>query len=113
VVLDEHQRVLLETRPPSGIWGGLSSLPELTLDANPLAWLQQRLNCQVGAVLPAPTWTHTFSHFRLHITPVLCQVRQVTVAMEPGWYWLPLEDQADAALPAPVKKILDALSSAE
>jgi A/G-specific adenine glycosylase len=34
LVLLHEQRVLLETRPPAGIWGGLLSLPELPVGAD-------------------------------------------------------------------------------
>lgn len=106
VVIDEQQRVLLETRPPAGIWGGLQSLPELPLGADAGAWLKNRLACCVTAVSPAPTFVHVFSHFRLHITPLVAQVAEARVAMEPGWQWLVAKDLAQAALPSPVRTLL-------
>lgn len=106
VVIDEQQRVLLETRPPAGIWGGLQSLPELPAGADSTEWLQTRLACRVAAVSPAPTFVHVFSHFRLRIAPLVAQVTAVTVAMEPGWQWLSADDLARAGLPAPVRTLL-------
>jgi A/G-specific adenine glycosylase len=106
VVLDAQQRVLLESRPPSGIWGGLLSLPELA-GGDPALWLQQRLGCQAIAVSPAPTFVHAFSHFHLRISPLICRVWPVTVAMEPGWRWLRQEEIPGAALPSPVRRILE------
>jgi A/G-specific adenine glycosylase len=106
VVLDEQGRVLLETRPPAGIWGGLQSLPELPPALDPTLWAQNRLACRVTAVSPAPTFLHVFSHFRLHITPLLLQVEGVAVAMEPGFHWLEADALAQAALPAPVRTLL-------
>ena len=106
VVIDEQQRVLLESRPPAGIWGGLQSLPELTgSDVQP--WLQKQLGCSAVAVSPAPTFVHAFSHFHLRITPLVCRVGTVSVAMEPGWTWLRSDELPGAALPSPVRKILE------
>jgi A/G-specific adenine glycosylase len=110
VVLDAQQRVLLESRPPSGIWGGLLSLPELA-GGDAALWLQQRLGCQAIAVSPAPTFVHAFSHFHLRISPLVCRVGTVTVAMEPGWQWLLQEEIPDAALPSPVRRILESARS--
>jgi A/G-specific adenine glycosylase len=112
VVIDERDRVLLETRPPAGIWGGLQSLPELPDNvsnsdiAGIVMWLQNRLACRVTAVSPAPTLVHAFSHFKLHISPQFCRVTAVSCAMEPGWTWWQRDDLAQAALPAPIRSIL-------
>ena len=108
-VIDEQNRVLLETRPPAGIWGGLQSLPELPANVdivNIMAWLQNTLACHVAAVSPAPTLVHAFSHFKLHITPQFCRVTAVSCAMEPGWHWCGKDELSQAALPAPIRSIL-------
>ena len=107
VLLDGNQ-VLLEARPPAGIWGGLLSFPELPEGADPAEFVPRALGCQLGAVSPAPTFVHAFSHFRLHITPLICRV-SVSVkpkAREPGFQWLKLQDANTAALPAPIRRIL-------
>ncbi len=123
LVLLDGDRVLLETRPPSGIWGGLLSLPELPDGADVQQWSEQRFACRVIAVTcprsgspgtqsePAPTLVHAFSHFRLHITPLLLQVTRGHAAMEPGWQWLDLAEAGNAALPAPIRRILDTLQT--
>jgi A/G-specific adenine glycosylase len=108
LVLIDGDGVLLETRPPVGIWGGLQSLPELPEGADAQEWAEHRFACRVTAVVSAPTLIHTFSHFRLHITPLLLQVTPGSAAMEPGLQWLAMTETADAALPAPIRRILDA-----
>jgi A/G-specific adenine glycosylase len=109
LVLLDGTRVLLETRPPSGIWGGLLSLPELPAGADAQDWAARRFGCTVSAVSPAPTLVHAFSHFRLHIAPLLLSISPGHAAMEPGRQWLDLAATADAALPAPIRTILAAL----
>ena len=111
LVLLDGDRVLLETRPPAGIWGGLLSLPELPAGAEAQEWAGRRFACRVSAVSPAPTVDHAFSHFRLHITPLLLRVTPGRAAMEPGFRWLALDGIENAALPAPVRSILDELQT--
>lgn len=109
LILLSKNRVLLERRPPVGIWGGLLSLPELpnALDAEYFA--QKSYGCRLNSVLRAPTGIHTFTHFRLHITPLICDVTAHPRAMESGLEWHDLGDLEHIALPAPIKKLLTAL----
>jgi A/G-specific adenine glycosylase len=112
LVLRAGERVLLEERPPAGIWGGLLSLPELPDmpdETAVAAYCEQRLGLRLITVAPAPTFCHTFTHFRLHIRPLLCAVEALPRAMEPGLRWVELKNLARAALPAPVRKILSAI----
>jgi A/G-specific adenine glycosylase len=118
LVLQDGDRVLLETRPPAGIWGGLLSLPELPADADAREWAERRYACRVIAVSPAParcvplgTFVHVFSHFRLNITPLILQVKPGSAAMEPGLQWLNLANIGDAALPTPIRRILEEMKS--
>ena len=111
LVLLDGDRVLLETRPAAGIWGGLLSLPELPEGADARQWAGQRFACRVHAVSPAPALEHSFSHFRLHIAPLLLRVTLDHAAMEPGRRWLRLADTANAALPAAIRRILNEVKS--
>ncbi|NWG86230.1 MAG: A/G-specific adenine glycosylase [Hydrogenophilaceae bacterium] len=104
--------ILLEKRPPTGIWGGLWSLPECPTEADP-ADCARRLGFEAQALRPLPKLTHTFTHFRLHIQPQpLSVVRRPTKMNEPGRLWLPLADACEAALPTPVRKLIEQLEAA-
>jgi A/G-specific adenine glycosylase len=107
LVLLDGKRVLLETRPPAGVWGGLLSLPELPDGDDARQCSETRFACRVSTVTTVPALDHAFSHFRLHISPLLLQVEPYSAAMEPGFQWLDLADTATAALPAPIRRILD------
>jgi A/G-specific adenine glycosylase len=110
LVLQAGNRVLLEMRPPAGIWGGLLSLPELPEGDDAAVYCAQRLGVRLGAVSPAPTFTHSFSHFRLHIQPLLCAVDVLPQVAESNLRWIATADLAQAALPAPIRKILNQVS---
>ena len=109
LVLLHAGEVLLEKRPPSGIWGGLWSLPECAVGMHPEDHAAS-LGYETEAARDLAGLSHAFSHFRLHIQPRLMAVaRRPPRAAEPGRIWLSLADALGAALPAPVRKILAGL----
>lgn len=105
--------VLLERRPPVGIWGGLWSFPECPLEANVADWCQQRLDLTVAVKQSWATLRHSFSHFHLDITPVLATVLAPGgVVMEGGRFvWYNSRHSDDCGVAAPVKRLLAALAS--
>lgn len=124
VILDREQ-VLLEQRPDCGIWGGLLSLPELGVNVSPLGGIAPPTGdsllheIKAGIVRTiAPfgepdsstaltPFTHAFTHFKLHVTPYLVTLsRRLDGAGEHGHVWYDTARIADAALPAPIKKLL-------
>ena len=108
LLLTNREHVLLERRPPSGIWGGLLSLPEG--DAATADELVRRHGLRLLAAQPMATLRHTFTHFRLNIQTVCCRVERVSgVAGEPGWEWLDLASIESAALPTPIRRLLASL----
>ena len=111
LVLRDDARVLLETRPPLGIWGGLQSLPELPAGADARHWAEQRFACRVIAVSPAPTFVHVFSHFKLQITPLVlfCNIELSPAVLEPTHDWALLDNLAAAGLPAPIRRLLESI----
>lgn len=108
LVIRQGECVLLVQRPPTGIWGGLLSLPELPEGEDAVNYCVQQLKLQINAVLPAPTFQHSFTHFRLSIQPLICTARSKGKPPA-GYRWLDRKDWAGAALPTPIRKILDAL----
>ena len=116
-IIDGGQ-VLLEQRPPTGIWGGLLSLPELDghllaedddVPAADDALLLQAVG-KFGEMESAErltTVTHVFTHYKLHIAPYrITLARRLDMVAEGGYVWLDAAKLADAALPAPIKKLL-------
>ena len=113
LVLLHAGQVLLEKRAPSGIWGGLWSLPEVASGAAIAALCAQRYGAEIATHATLPTVAHGFTHFRLDIVPHRLGIARVAPrAAAPGAMWLPLEDALGAAIPAPVRRILAALAIA-
>jgi A/G-specific adenine glycosylase len=101
--------ILLERRPPSGIWGGLWSLPEFDTEARLHEWLATQGASQETEPL-APV-DHAFTHFRLRIHPrrlVADPPQAVADADGRGWY---TPEQPPGGLPAPVERLLRPLAA--
>ena len=109
LVLLHAGQVLLEKRPPRGIWGGLWSLPELAAEEDAVAVCRARFGAQGAQPVALSPVAHGFTHFDLDITPLRVAVRRVDPQAVPGTLWLPLAEAEGAALPAPVRRILQAL----
>jgi A/G-specific adenine glycosylase len=102
--------VLLEKRPPTGIWGGLWCLPETAHKTDLEAYCLKRFGAHVVEVEPLETIPHGFTHFTLDIQPLKLRVSALAPnATEPGVMWLPVEEARGAAIPAPVRQILSRL----
>ncbi|MEI7613609.1 MAG: A/G-specific adenine glycosylase [Betaproteobacteria bacterium] len=105
LILTDGQRVLLERRPPVGIWGGLLSLPEGGVaEARGLA---RRYACRLLGMQASAGLKHTFTHFHLHIQTLLCTL-EVThpLVAESGWEWVEFGAVETVALPAPIRRLL-------
>ncbi len=116
LLMDDQQQILLQKRPPSGIWGGLWSLPEMPLDKPVASWCEEKLQLDIAAYQEQPIMRHTFSHFHLDITPCLAQVKDPTQSVMEAerrvWYKASQNDrQAQAiGLAAPVSTLLNRLN---
>ena len=109
ILRDLQGRVLLLSRPPSGIWGGLISLPELSDDEDAQAHARDVLGCEAESFRELPTLRHSFTHFQLTLHPLLAQVRVLDQAREAaGQHWIAEGECAEAPLPAPIRKLLQA-----
>ncbi len=94
-VLVHDGEVLMEKRPPAGLWGGLWSFPET-------------LRYPVLRKRRLPALEHDFTHFRLVALPILCTVKRAPAARVNGDRWMKLADARAAAVPTPVKRLLAA-----
>lgn len=110
MLLNPMHGVLLERRPPTGIWGGLLGFPELASHQSPGTWCKQTLGLKATHQIEWPVTRHTFSHFHLDITPVLLHVDNPSdrVMEAERWVWYK-DDSTTGGLAAPVKRLLTEL----
>jgi len=110
LILKQGDSIMLEKRPPSGIWGGLWSFPETELTDNFAEYAKQRFGLEVATASPLDKLSHAFTHFKLHIQPQQLVVSgKSSQRHEAGQVWLSIEDALGAAIPTPVRKILQNL----
>ena len=101
---DRSGRVWLEQRPQRGVWAGLFSMPVFASDeALREAWPQAK----VVACLPA--WVHVLTHKDLHLHPVQVRAAAGDVPANHQGQWFTLEQALKLGLPAPVRKLLQAV----
>ncbi|MBI2802682.1 MAG: A/G-specific adenine glycosylase [Gammaproteobacteria bacterium] len=111
VLEDQAGAVLLERRPPQGIWGGLWSFPELGDQEDARSWCAGQGFVADGDARSLPRIEHTFTHFRLMITPQLTRVaRRGLRSMDSDrWLWYNSATPAHVGLAKPVAMIIKAL----
>ncbi len=112
LILLNGDEVMLEKRPPTGIWGGLWSFPEAETNDNIEAIAHSRFGISAQAGKPLGILSHAFTHFKLHIQPQPLQVLKLSAKVcEAGQVWLSIGDAIGAAIPTPVRKILQSLQN--
>lgn len=100
-----QDEILLEKRGPSGIWGGLWCLPQFDEAEE---WKEYSEGWNVVSQIELPVFTHTFTHFKLHITPLLMHLGDKPP--QPA-AWLKVDEALSAAIPTPVRQLLEKIAS--
>ena len=112
VLCDDAGRVLLARRPASGVWSGMWSLPEVADHDAARVFVEASARVDFDSNTPLALIEHTFSHYRLHIAPLLWRdaTPSLRVADADQLRWQPLATLTEVGLPAPVKKLLASLA---
>ena len=112
MVINQHGEVLLEKRPPAGIWGGLWSFLEIS-DPDQIS---REALAKTGLIIDdCELWQpfrHTFSHYHLDITPALTLVDSQSLRVNEcdDYCWFALDDSRQLGLAAPIKKLLEKIN---
>jgi A/G-specific adenine glycosylase len=112
LILHNRQgEVLLERRPPTGLWGGLWSFPECPPHSEITLWCREQLGWEIADLQTWPTLRHTFSHFILDIHPVRAQIQTgVLRVMESNQQvWYKIGAIHGRGFPAPILRLLEQL----
>jgi A/G-specific adenine glycosylase len=103
--------LLLQRRPPTGIWASLWTLPQADTDAGLREWFAREIKGDYEAAEALPLIVHTFSHYRLYLQPL--RLRKVAprdaVRDNDDLRWVARADLVTLGLPAPIRKLLDGL----
>jgi A/G-specific adenine glycosylase len=106
---DDAGRVLLQRRPPSGIWGSLWSFPEHADHDAARAWFDTHIESDYDHAEALAPLAHGFTHYRLQIQPLRWRDARGASGDNGDLRWIPRDALGAIGLPSPVRKLLDAL----
>ncbi|WP_184035391.1 A/G-specific adenine glycosylase [Chitinivorax tropicus] len=98
-------KLLLQKRPDRGIWGGLWCLPEVDTSLDAEAWCA-RHGMALESTTCLPAFEHVFTHFRLTISPVACEVSGPGLTPDEQWQWFDHKSALAAGIPQPLRRLL-------
>lgn len=115
LIQDGNGALLLEQRPPTGIWGGLWTPPERAADY-PVAEMLRELGVEKPPSHDSQTLQrvhHTFTHFHLDIEPLRLRLaaRPLLVGDATDWLWYTPGQNQQIGLAAPAVKLIEELQA--
>ncbi|MDP2902721.1 MAG: A/G-specific adenine glycosylase [Methylovulum sp.] len=112
LLMDQDERILLEKRPATGIWGGLWSLPEFASIEDANYWCLAK-NLRIVSQCVLKPKRHTFSHFHLDYTPLCVKTENpINIVMEANLaVWYNAGEINNLGLATPIKMLLQPLNN--
>jgi len=105
LIVRRTDHILLQQRPAPGVWGGLWSLPQYA-DRSAMTHDCHTRGLDASQAQTLAGLQHVFTHFVLHIQPCLLHTATDPLRLTPTERWQALDALDQAALPAPVRRIL-------
>ena len=114
VAMRGEHKVLLERRPPAGIWGGLWGLPEFPTRAHADQWCREQLTAGATPVR-GEVVRHAFSHFDFEMRPLLvrCMGRSDNLRDDDRYRWYDVRQPMKVGLPKPIAMLIARTQSRE
>ena len=105
---DPDGRVLLQRRPPAGIWASLWSLPEHADHAGARHWFDSHLEGDYDQAETLGAIAHGFTHYRLQIHPLRWRAatEKAVVRDNPELRWVARDELVALGIPAPIRKLI-------
>jgi A/G-specific adenine glycosylase len=100
-------KVLLERRPPTGIWGGLWGLPEFPTRAHADQWCHEHLSAGAPATR-GDVIRHAFSHFDYEMKPLVvhCMGKSGILRDDDRYRWYDVREPMKVGLPKPIATLI-------
>jgi A/G-specific adenine glycosylase len=112
---DRDGKVLLQRRPPTGIWASLWSLPEASDHQGARHWFDTHVAGDYDTASALAAVAHGFTHYRLQIHPLRWRdvALRTQVADNDDLRWVSRDAMRSLGIPAPIRKLLHAGISEE
>jgi len=115
IIKNHKHEVFMQKRPPTGIWGGLWCFPQFDKMKNAEEWLNTNYNTSLKQADSLPKLKHTFSHFHLHIQPLIITLKNpININMNKSGVmehddslWYNITTEFNGGLAAPVQTLLN------
>lgn len=109
LIKNQHNEILLEKRPPVGIWGGLWCLPVCDLAENIQSFCRKEFALEVNVLETLTSFRHTFSHYHLEIFPIILRVNNSVLQLREAkpLLWYNEKNSRNLGFAAPIKKLLE------
>ena len=107
---DARGHVLLQRRPPAGVWAQLWSLPEAADEDQARDWFAGHVDGDYAAGEALPPVAHAFSHYRLDMRPLRWRAVATAAAVRDNGdlRWVSRDALAGLGIPAPVRTLVQA-----
>lgn len=112
IIKNEDADVMMLKRPPVGIWGGLWCFPQFDTEVDASEWFDSYAGVSLSTTTRMPLLSHTFSHFKLHIQPLIIVLKHpinTSVMENHETLWYNIKTEFDGGLAAPVTTLLNTL----
>jgi A/G-specific adenine glycosylase len=115
LVVDPDGRCLLEQRPPQGLWGGLWTPPQRSMETSPEELCAEFgiTHDDVASSRSGKAFRHSFTHFHLDIEPLYVtlsrKLSEVADRPDTCWYDAAAVPRPSIGLSAPAAKLLKSI----
>jgi A/G-specific adenine glycosylase len=112
ILRNQDKAILMQKRPPVGIWGGLWCFPQFERIGDAEQWLHDYSGEELEVTEELAVLSHAFSHFRLHIQPLIFDTKtpiNLRVMENEDSLWYNIHTEFNGGLAAPVTTLLNNL----
>ncbi|QDH69459.1 A/G-specific adenine glycosylase [Marilutibacter alkalisoli] len=106
---DANGRILLQQRPPAGIWASLWTLPQFEDADTARDWLQKNTRTDSTTATTLPAIAHAFSHYKLTLHPHRWHgiALRDRIGDNESLRWVARNELTKLGIPAPIRRLLD------
>ena len=109
LVLNSNNSYLFKKKPSKGIWAGLWSIPDLENFGNTPNWIKENLCESNFKILKSGQHKTSFTHYKLNINFQYISLDTMELPKIDNYKWIEKNNLKNAALPSPIKTILNSL----
>ena len=105
---DAQRRILMQRRPPTGVWASLWSLPQADDIDGARTWFDSELRADFDEREYLPAIAHAFSHYKLELQPLRWRAVAARghVRDNQDLRWVARDELVTMGIPAPIRKLL-------